>query len=479
MSKTLIKHISLHFLVITGLIIIICPISASEYITDLKTNTSNIHFPHFLNKYEVYQQFQVTQLVDRQRSRFDLVSRTDYEDLLQAALDNAAEEQGLMGISAVVKHPIGGTWIGTTGFSHDDVLIDPDMIFGVASITKTFVAALILLLVEDGFFQLDDPISDWLPTDEYDNIDASITIRQLLNHTSGLYNFIQSTPTICFPSPIMDDFEYFWTPEELMGSCVGQPYFEPGTGYAYSNTNFILAGMIIESATGSQLHIELRNRIIEPLNLDRTCLGAYEELIEPIAHPWEDVDGDGFLDDLALPPWIPWTSLISAMWAYGGMFSTASDISHWTDLLHSGDVLSEESLANMYELVPWANYGLGMRHWVSNGYDAYGHTGGNAGTKSITGYVPDESVTITALINTNTANQYPIFSDLLEVILNYEWQILGDINEDGILDILDVVQEVQCILGEQTENCEYGDVNDDGIVNVLDIVIMVNMILDA
>ena len=482
MSKTSFNQISLFLLVMSGLIIIICPISASDDITDLKTKTSNIQFPRFLSEPEVYQQFLATQSLDRQRSQFSRFSRTEYEDLLQAALDNSAEEQGIMGISAVVKHPIGGTWIGTTGLSHGHVPIDPDMILGIGSNTKTFVAVLIFLLVEEGILDLDDTIGDYLL--QYDYIEENISIRQLLQHTSGIYRVFFDPNPICSSDFLLSDLGYFWTPEEIITNCVGPPSFEPGASWEYSNTNYILLGMIIEQITESDLYLELRNRLWDPLDLERTYLPPFEELVEPMAHPWFHADNDGILDDFALPPFIPWTAFHSAIWASGSMFATAEDMAHWTEQLHSGNILTEDSYTEMYDFIPnsWGNeYGLGVQHWEILGQDIYGHSGNIWGYRSITGYDIDENITFAILTNTNTSDVQPryILSDLLSVILDYEWTTLGDINQDGLLDILDIVQMVNCIMGIQIENCDLGDVNEDGIVNVLDVVTLVNMILDA
>ena len=110
-----------------------------------------------------------------------------FEDRLQSVLDREIRASDTKGVSAAVLFPGETIWTGTSGISHDTVAISPDMLFAIGSITKNMVAALTLKLVEAHLLSLDDPLSKWLPA--YPHVDSTITIRQLLNHTSGLYMF--------------------------------------------------------------------------------------------------------------------------------------------------------------------------------------------------------------------------------------------------------------------------------------------------
>jgi len=109
------------------------------------------------------------------------------EQKLQETLDREIQKSGARGVSAAVIFPDREIWTGVSGFSHDTVSMEPDMLFAIGSITKNVVAANILKLAEEGALSLDDPLSEWLPA--YAHIDSAITIRQLLNHTSGIYMF--------------------------------------------------------------------------------------------------------------------------------------------------------------------------------------------------------------------------------------------------------------------------------------------------
>jgi D-alanyl-D-alanine carboxypeptidase len=132
------------------------------------------------------------------------------------------------------------------------------------------VATLVLQLAEEGKLSLDDPIGKWLPS--YPQVDPAITIRQMLNHTSGLFMFWEN-------QTLWDDLirhrTRHFTPEEVLG-YLKEPHFRPGEGYRYSNTGYLLAAMIITRATGSTRAAEMRQRFWEPLGLRSACLALEE-----------------------------------------------------------------------------------------------------------------------------------------------------------------------------------------------------------
>jgi D-alanyl-D-alanine carboxypeptidase len=183
---------------------------------------------------------------------------------LQHTIDSVRNHLHYRGVSASVYIPSEGTWKGTSGISHDAVAITPDMKFAVASNTKTFLAVLMLKLQEMNVLSLDDSLYKWIP--KFQHVDSTITIRQLLNHTSGVYNF--TTHSLYWSS--MFDTVRYWTPEEILTTYMNPQYFNPGVAYLYSNTNYILAGMIIKAATGNTVSYNLRQLILDPLNLTNT-----------------------------------------------------------------------------------------------------------------------------------------------------------------------------------------------------------------
>jgi len=167
------------------------------------------------------------------------------------------------------------------------------MLFAIGSITKNFVAALTLQLVEEGVLSLDAPFSKWLPA--YPHVDSTATLRQLLNHTSGIYMFWSN-------QKIWDDLKRdrtkVWTPEEVL-SYIKEPSFAPGEGWRYSNTNYLLLAMIIEKATASKLSTEFKQRFWQPLGITNAYLSIQEDIPDSQAHVFGDnFNKDGSWQDL-------------------------------------------------------------------------------------------------------------------------------------------------------------------------------------
>ena len=177
-----------------------------------------------------------------------LPTELPYARGLERVLSLAVRVTGGTGASAAVIVPERGAWSGASGISEPGVPVTPDMLFDVASIGKNYLAALVLQLVQEGKLGLDDPLRKWLP--DYENIDGAITVRQLLNHTSGIHDFVEH-PQSPFRTPFdAIDFGAASSPEEVVSTLVGAPYFAPGDGFRYSSTNYVLLRMIVEEATG-------------------------------------------------------------------------------------------------------------------------------------------------------------------------------------------------------------------------------------
>lgn len=342
---------------------------------------------------------------------------TTLANTLQNALDGGVSALGLMGASVSVIVPGQGEWSGVSGFS-DPVAGDtirPDMIFAAGSITKTFVAALVLKLAEEGLLTLEDSLGQWLPS--FSNIEGGITIRQLLNHTSGLYSF---TSHPGFTDSIMADFTRVWAPEEVLATFVDAPVFPPGAFQEYSDTNYLLAGMIIKAATASEVSLELRNRFLDPLNLTSTFFEVEEQIVGEVAHGWEDF-GAGLQDISSVPR----TSLYSAAWTIGAIFSNAGDIARWGKALFEGNVLSASSLSEMLDFVPIEDYGLGVYRITLQGREVWGHDGGSIGFTSLMLYEPQDGICISVLLNIGELSlpvplsNFFILDGLLGVVLQH------------------------------------------------------------
>lgn len=189
---------------------------------------------------------------------------------LRGAIDAWAATPGHRGVSASVVLADGSQWSSAAGVSGDEPLREDHLIV-IASITKTMTGAVILQLVDEGVLHLDDPIGRWLTPRLY--VDPAITIQQLLNHTNGLANY---TTVSALGTAINADPAHVFTPEELLG-FVGQPGLAPGTSTQYTNTAFLLLGLIAERATNRSIIELYHQRLWKPLGLTEIFLPGYEE----------------------------------------------------------------------------------------------------------------------------------------------------------------------------------------------------------
>jgi len=348
------------------------------------------------------------------------------EQKLQETLDRQIQKYGVRGVSAAVIFPDRNVWTGVSGISHDTVLIEPDMLFAIGSITKNFVAALTLNLAEEGVLSLDDPLSKWLPA--YPHVDGSITIRQLLDHTSGIYMFWEN-------QQIWDDLkmdrEKIWTPEEVL-SYIQEPYFAPGEGWRYSNTNYLLLAMIIEEATGSNLSTEFRERFWQPLQIESAYLSMEEDIPDNQAHVYGDnFNNDGSDIDLTF---LPRASHESITYGSAGLFMTAVDLARWGHALFEGEVLNTQSMDEMMQFVDIGfgsnkrGYGLGVELFIkriSSGERGIGHSGANIGTSAYMVHLPDYHVTVVVMINSyNNDCSAAVTKELIASVLK-ELNVLG------------------------------------------------------
>ncbi|MCK5074743.1 MAG: beta-lactamase family protein, partial [Calditrichia bacterium] len=303
-------------------------------------------------------------------------------------------------VSATVIFPDDKIWTGVSGISYDTVPIEPGMVFGIGSITKNMVAALTLKLAEENILSLDDPLSKWLS--EYPFVDEKITIRQLLNHTSGLYMFWDNDQIW---DELKNDRTKFWSPEEVL-DYIKEPYFAPGEGWRYSNTNYLLLAMIIEKATGSNLSAELKKYFWQPHDFDNIYLIQEDSIPENQAHVYGDNFMFGDVDQDVT--FLPRTSHESITYGSSGIFISSENLARWSHALFNGKILQHKSMDEMLQFVefkPFANmraYGLGVQEYArqfSSGKQAWGHGGGNIGTTTYMVYFPEYQVSIVVMIN--------------------------------------------------------------------------------
>jgi D-alanyl-D-alanine carboxypeptidase len=242
--------------------------------------------------------------------------------------------------------------------------------FRIGSITKTFVAAAILQLVDEGRVELAEPIETYLPSVVPNG--ANITVRQILNHTCGLYDYMKGDG---WSTNRWRGDERFtnYSPDQLLTEAFRhEPYFPSGTDFRYSNTNYIVAGKPIEAVAGQPYSTVIEHRILRPLNLAGTSFpGSEPSLPEPAIHATATLDNGRTVDVTE--------QNVSLDWAAGEMVSTTHDLQTFFDALLGGDLISEDSLAQMRTTVPMGmgfHYGLGLERFdLPCGGQLWGHGG--------------------------------------------------------------------------------------------------------
>ena len=324
------------------------------------------------------------------------------QEQLQDALDSVFVAQRGKGISAAVILPDGDLWLSTAE-AEGATRVLPENLFWIGSVTKMFTATVVLQLIQEGVLHFDDQLHQFLP--KYEFVDSTITIRQLLDHTSGVADFVNHPR---YNELVAEAPDRIWSPEEVVTRLFFEPYNAPGEAWRYSSGGYLLLGMVIEAVTGNRLSEEYRTRILQPLGLTHTFLDCQETIAEGIVSAWEE-DANGVL--------VEWDvnhaqrhAETSMGFAAGGLFSTAGDVAVFTDALFGRKVLLSQPMLNaMLDFnrnIPadfgWPGYGLGVAEYrtsmVSGAY-AYGSAGQAAMFISATAYLPNWDSTITVLLN--------------------------------------------------------------------------------
>lgn len=348
---------------------------------------------------------------------------TEIDDAVEAAMDASA----VPGAVVLVRTPEGeyAQAYGTRVAGEDDPVTVDDH-FRIGSNTKTMVGTVVLQLVDDGELALDDPVSDYRD-DVPDG--AHITIEQLLDMSSGLFNYSELAS---FNKTLDDDPDKAWDPEELVALGLAEdPYFAPGDGFHYSNTNTVLLGLIVEQVTGEPLADVLAEKIYEPLGLDETSFPATDDasIPEPFAHGYLFGTNASTVDDAALPdderraaldgellPNDVTTLNPSWGWAAGAAISTAADLADYVEALVGGGLLGDDlqadRLASVTSTDPGSPDAAGYG-WALASFGPYvGHDGSLPGYQSFMGHDPDTDTTLIVLTNlqsgptgTQTANE--------------------------------------------------------------------------
>lgn len=346
---------------------------------------------------------------------------------LRAVLQRDADAllaQGAPGVLVELDGPRGDVRVRT---GYGDVSartpVPWDARFRIGSFTKTFVAATVLQLAGERRLSLDDTVERWLPgvVRGNGNDGRKVTVRQLLQHTSGLPEYLRGMPWLFDEKSFLEHrFDTVTARQAVDLAMAYPPDFAPGERWSYSNTNYMLAGLVIERVTGHTWQQEVERRIVRPLGLRHTTLpGTSPDIPRPHAVGYERFPGpDATEEDPDYGEPIDATRL-NPSWggAAGEAIGTTEDGNRFLQALVTGRVLQRAQLAEMLRTVPtsdefranWpgARYGLGIM-WVPNSCGgSWSHGGDIMGFKTRNGVTPDGSRSVMVSINTDSLKPEP------------------------------------------------------------------------
>ncbi|MBC3983025.1 beta-lactamase family protein [Streptomyces sp. AC536] len=335
----------------------------------------------------------------------------------QEAID-AVVARGVPGVVAGVSDGR-ATWAGRSGTAdlRSGLPRQADERFRVGSITKTFTATVLLQLVAEGRLSLDDTVHHWLPDlvrgNGHDG--ERITVRQLLNHTSGVYSYTDDADVQrrLFGTDFLRHRYDTWTPRDIVGIAMKhRPDFEPGKGWHYSDTNYVLAAMVIEEVTGRPYAREVERRVLRPLGLRATSLpGTDARMPAPSARAYSKLTGVLGAPGEPGSPTYDVTSLNPTLaGAAGEVISSTRDLNRFYRALLSGQVLAPDQLREMTTTVPIAgtkfSYGLGLMKQQTSCGVVWGHNGAIQGSLSTSLATADGEHALSVNVNGDWAGAY-------------------------------------------------------------------------
>ena len=343
----------------------------------------------------------------------DFFFKTGLEQLVKNELNLLRHRFKLPGATCAYVLPDGSTGGVATGHAdvEEKIPMQLDTRMLAASIGKTFVAATVLQLAKEGRLHLDDPLSHWLGDRPWFSRlpnHATVTLRHLLTHSAGLPDHVH------LPA-FLEKFSHNWqqpdelfTPESLVAFVLDHPpLFEAGKGWSYTDTGYILLGLVIEKVTHSSYYQELETRFLRPLNLKNTTPSDRPELPH-LAAGYIQADNSFGLPCKSLRSkgtlmWNP-----NMEWTGGGLISSSLDLAQWAKFLYEGGAMKEPYLAELLSGVPIGpekphlHYGAGVviSEEVPFGL-VYGHRGWIPGYTSSMRYIPQYKFSYTFQVNTD------------------------------------------------------------------------------
>jgi D-alanyl-D-alanine carboxypeptidase len=362
----------------------------------------------------------------------------------QLALDNARMQDTTKSISAAIIFSNGSELTAVTNEEGDSYAVTPDMNFSIASATKMFIAGCVLKLVDEKKLSLDDTLQKLLydpdiPDTKHklsskftSKISPLIRVRDLLNHTTGIDDFLGDLYYADLSYNVYDK----WLPLETLGYVTSPDYTydadDPENNYfSYSNSDYILLGMIIENVSGKKIFSAVSDYFLKPLKMNSTYMVGVEpywgltSIPEPKAVGFEyydDITGGWVLSSTFVD--VDAFALYTSTWTSGNMRSTAVEMARWVKYFYhyqldkgylNDDALKQCLIVSYY--LSNKKYGYGIEYYKHyNGYEFWGHTGTIAGFRSMVFYIPEKDVSIALLFNEHRPDRWEIFDLMLEFI---------------------------------------------------------------
>jgi D-alanyl-D-alanine carboxypeptidase len=324
---------------------------------------------------------------------------------LQREVDRWVSTGLLPGVTAAVVTPA-GTWAGAAGVDGAGAQLRPDSGIALASISKTFTAAEVMLLAEWGKIDLDAPASRYVARPQVAN---GATVRQLLAQRASV------------PDPgegpyddVLIHLDRRWTPDQFL-TAVPKATERPNTRFHYDNTNYVLLGLVVEKASGVEVSAAVTNDLWRPLGLGRLAWQDQQRLAPPLARPGADPLVPG---GIPASPYLPFRSAASALGPAGGVAGDAAAVATWGYALYGAQLLREGSVEQMTDFADGDGYGLGTRDFTAGGYarwniDAVGHDGVTVGYRSVMAVFESQRVSV-AILTPSTTETMPFVQYLVK-----------------------------------------------------------------
>jgi len=468
------------------------------------------------------------------RENFTEINNYRDEDELLQFIESTMETHLIPGLSISIVKDGNIVWGKHLGHANiiNNILVDENTMFILSSISKTITATALMQLFEDGLFNLNDDIDNYLPfnVNHPDYPLVPITFKMLLSHTSGIKDNWSVMTYYNGDSQLELSYylnQYFTVGGEFYSSNLNFTNSFPGTNYAYTNNGAALIGLLVEEISNQPFNDYCNDNIFEPLSMDNAFWFLSEiENLNQVASPYQVTGGAGdscyiigcgiydqsnpcFCDSACVDyedccfdyeeicgengtgsspgNLTEYENYGYSDYPSGQLRTTSNNLAKFMSAYMNHGVYNGVRIldSETIELIKTIHYptvnsmqGLIWYYKNDNGRTLFGHNGGDLGSSTDMFLSFTDNLGVVLLTN---SNNYDAMIQIENAVFDFaeenDFTITGDVNQDGVINVLDIVQTVNLVLGSEFE--QNSDLNEDGIVNVLDIVQLVNIILNS